>query len=131
MVTRWTRPRHTNPPESSPNGLNPPKIPAATTSRVSQLRTGCTFRGRPCTPRGGTCPALFPFLVFVAVYPAVVVYSQLLDRPLPEGVFSLFAFPVCLQRRALRGKMPRSEEHTSELQSHSFISYAVFCLKKK
>ena len=25
----------------------------------------------------------------------------------------------------------RSEEHTSELQSHSFISYAVFCVKKK
>src|ERR1051326_9251968 len=25
----------------------------------------------------------------------------------------------------------RSEDHTSELQSHSFISYAVFCLKKK
>ena len=24
----------------------------------------------------------------------------------------------------------RSEEHTSELQSHSEISYAVFCLKK-
>ena len=30
----------------------------------------------------------------------------------------------------LRDKV-RSEEHTSELQSHSFISYAVFCLKKK
>ena len=28
-------------------------------------------------------------------------------------------------------KIKRSEEHTSELQSHSFISYAVFCLKKK
>jgi len=26
---------------------------------------------------------------------------------------------------------PRSEEHTSELQSHYAISYAVFCLKKK
>src|SRR5881409_3637978 len=26
---------------------------------------------------------------------------------------------------------PRSEEHTSELQSQSHISYAVFCLKKK
>jgi len=25
----------------------------------------------------------------------------------------------------------RSEEHTSELQSHKLISYAVFCLKKK
>src|SRR6056300_303850 len=28
-------------------------------------------------------------------------------------------------------KCDRSEEHTSELQSHSEISYAVFCLKKK
>ena len=29
------------------------------------------------------------------------------------------------------GRSTRSEEHTSELQSHSEISYAVFCLKKK
>ena len=29
------------------------------------------------------------------------------------------------------GVRRRSEEHTSELQSHSEISYAVFCLKKK
>ena len=27
--------------------------------------------------------------------------------------------------------LDRSEEHTSELQSQSTISYAVFCLKKK
>ena len=33
---------------------------------------------------------------------------------------------ICSSRVRLR-----SEEHTSELQSHSFISYAVFCLKKK
>ena len=33
--------------------------------------------------------------------------------------------------RGGRVKDLRSEEHTSELQSHSFISYAVFCLKKK
>src|SRR3546814_3137699 len=32
-------------------------------------------------------------------------------------------------RRSGRG--PRSEEHTSELQSLMRISYAVFCLKKK
>ena len=31
--------------------------------------------------------------------------------------------PLCLKER--------SEEHTSELQSHWYISYAVFCLKKK
>src|SRR3546814_3856728 len=29
------------------------------------------------------------------------------------------------------GKSPRSEEHTSELQSLMRISYAVFCLKNK
>src|SRR3546814_1657652 len=29
------------------------------------------------------------------------------------------------------GRHPRSEEHTSELQSLMRISYAVFCLKKK
>src|SRR3546814_3993919 len=31
----------------------------------------------------------------------------------------------------LRTLLPRSEEHTSELQSLMRISYAVFCLKKK
>src|SRR3546814_10052578 len=31
----------------------------------------------------------------------------------------------------LRGRAPRSEEHTSELQSLMRISYAVFCLIKK
>src|SRR3546814_3044569 len=30
-----------------------------------------------------------------------------------------------------RGTLPRSEEHTSELQSLMRTSYAVFCLKKK
>src|SRR6187549_4042835 len=29
------------------------------------------------------------------------------------------------------GPRSRSEEHTSELQSHHPISYAVFCMKKK
>src|SRR3546814_1220118 len=31
----------------------------------------------------------------------------------------------------LAARFPRSEEHTSELQSLMRISYAVFCLKKK
>src|SRR5213595_4094467 len=34
---------------------------------------------------------------------------------------------ICTGRR----RYGRSEEHTSELQSPSVISYAVFCLKKK
>src|SRR6056300_2086727 len=36
-----------------------------------------------------------------------------------------------LRYRSFRRRhSPRSEEHTSELQSHSDISYAVFCSKK-
>src|SRR3546814_4687577 len=41
-------------------------------------------------------------------------------RPLPVTAASTFC-----------AIMPRSEEHTSELQSLMRISYAVFCLKKK
>src|SRR3546814_9189021 len=43
----------------------------------------------------------------------------------PDGRFRLVTYPC--------GGMvdPRSEEHTSELQSLMRISYAVFCLKKK
>src|SRR3546814_8172150 len=37
----------------------------------------------------------------------------------------------CAARRADVDTQPRSEEHTSELQSLMRISYAVFCLKKK
>src|SRR3546814_1513722 len=38
------------------------------------------------------------------------------------------SFPVHIRGRQ---GLPRSEEHTSELQSLMRISYAVFCLKKK
>src|SRR3546814_4951777 len=57
-------------------------------------------------------------------------------RPLPQtpppwragGCGS--AKPV-FARRPSGAEEPRSEEHTSELQSLMRISYAVFCLKKK
>src|SRR3546814_4971784 len=39
-------------------------------------------------------------------------------------------YPAAASRRRHAGD-PRSEEHTSELQSLMRISYAVFCLKKK
>src|SRR3546814_8402156 len=42
--------------------------------------------------------------------------------------------PVLLEKRIdvpTHQHLPRSEEHTSELQSLMRISYAVFCLKKK
>src|SRR3546814_7057405 len=43
------------------------------------------------------------------------------DQFLPDGA----------ARTLSRQRPPRSEEHTSELQSLMRISYAVFCLKKK
>src|SRR5881275_72018 len=52
--------------------------------------------------------------------------------------FDLADFRARLQRatealrlRRANRRLLRSEEHTSELQSHGTISYAVFCLKKK
>src|ERR1051326_9635122 len=47
--------------------------------------------------------------------------------PISRGSSTPTAGPEC----PAAGWRTRSEEHTSELQSHSFISYAVFCLKKK
>src|ERR1051326_9430474 len=52
------------------------------------------------------------------------------ERVTPE-FFSLLGVPLAKGRAFTESEMTRSEEHTSELQSHSFISYAVFCLTKK
>src|SRR3546814_5602584 len=52
-------------------------------------------------------------------------FGPLLLRAVPEGVWTE-------EERGVDGDdAPRSEEHTSELQSLMRISYAVFCLKKK
>src|SRR3546814_5992700 len=50
-----------------------------------------------------------------------------------EGTLSLMQMPraTVALARLRRAGLPRSEEHTSELQSLMRISYAVFCLKKK
>src|ERR1051326_7995840 len=56
------------------------------------------------------------------------------ERRMPRGMF-LRSGPSASEigdpENRLTLENYRSEEHTSELQSHSFISYAVFCLKKK
>src|SRR3546814_4544521 len=55
----------------------------------------------------------------------VYIQGEMASRLAPEDFGKWYV-------RNAEGKMvPRSEEHTSELQSLMRISYAVFCLKKK
>src|SRR3546814_5556441 len=78
----------------------------------------------------------------VDLAPALVLAAQLLFGALFGIIGLMLADPivamvkVALERRSERKaasplSAPRSEEHTSELQSLMRNSYAVFCLKKK
>src|SRR5881296_277784 len=70
-------------------------------------------------PRSTRCCTLFPYTTLFRSREAVARVEAGLAR----------------DRRVdpdhLAADVDRSEEYTSELQSHSNISYAVFCLKKK
>src|SRR6056300_2103295 len=63
------------------------------------------------------------------------IYTNLNTRSLHDALPILVKFILqnySMVKKSKRGPAKvRSEEHTSELQSHSEISYAVFCLKKK
>src|SRR5213080_5340306 len=72
-----------------------------------------------------------------------IFFFLMIRRP-PRSTHRYTLFPYTTLFRSRRPPSPssapagppnpasaRSEEHTSELQSHSGISYAVFCLKKK
>src|SRR3546814_1794946 len=54
----------------------------------------------------------------------IIAEEPLLFHCGPRSLFPLVS-------AAVASILPRSEEHTSELQSLMRISYAVFCLKKK
>src|SRR3546814_8124949 len=71
----------------------------------------------------------------LAPLPFVVVAVAAVHDPahalLTEGGIVLPVPSVARIAAHLAQLLPRSEEHTSELQSLMRISYAVFCLKKK
>src|SRR3546814_10260755 len=82
-------------------------------------------------PRSTRTDTLFPYTTLfrsVAELRLLAVLAQhrrSRRRPFPAAVHRSAA------RRGGAAGTPRSEEHTSELQSLMRISYAVFCLKKK
>src|SRR5213594_5166778 len=76
----------------------------------------------------------FYFVFFFNDTPTTEIYTSVhtlsLHDALPiyrSRVIRLYRFPYSTNVERER----RSEEHTSELQSRTLISYAVFCLKKK
>src|SRR3546814_8326188 len=71
-------------------------------------------------PRSTRTDTLFPYTTLFRSFPPALA---------AEAGFAIAAEP---DRRVeqVGGVDPRSEEHTSELQSLMRISYAVFCLKK-
>src|SRR3546814_5323895 len=92
-------------------------------------------------PPGSTrTDTLFPYTTLVRSSAAWIV-PQLSTRVLSQSKMmarggveqSVTRISVWLRAspRARHRAAPRSEEHTSELQSLMRISYAVFCLKKK
>src|SRR3546814_4490454 len=95
-------------------------------------------------PRSTRTDTLFPYTtLFRSLYDDASSATKLLlevQTPAPQRITSMitvlfdsidrhgYAFRAALEARSAD---PRSEEHTSELQSLMRISYAVFCLKKQ
>src|SRR5881409_4173817 len=110
-LPRYTRPASTIPPPisvpivSPTTWLAPRAAPRHHSPKIAQLASLSSVAGIPSAP-------------------ATRSRSGKLTQP-RLGVSS--TTPVVVSS----GPGDRSEEHTSELQSKSHISYAVFCLKKK
>src|SRR3546814_4978904 len=80
-------------------------------------------------PRSTRTDTLFPYTtLFRSELGAFGHAGRSPPRALPRPRRSMTA--LC-RSHGTRKLAPRSEEHTSELQSLMRISYAVFCLKKK
>src|SRR3546814_10589836 len=62
---------------------------------------------------------------------ADLIVRSALHRQESRGLHYTLDYPETLPDAVDTVLVPRSEEHTSELQSLMRISYAVFCLKKK
>src|SRR3546814_4444610 len=91
----------------------------------------------PRPPRSTRTDTLFPYTtLFRSPVPVLVDVGSSSREPAAAAAClprlnSQAGSPVRFAHRAVGERDPRSEEHTSELQSLMRISYALFCLKKK
>src|SRR3546814_2011035 len=88
-------------------------FPDTTLCRAPAARSRCPGSARPSPAGRRCCPSCALLATCRVLLP--LTFSPVRARQPGRG----------------RWPAPRSEEHTSELQSLMRISYAVFCLKKK
>src|SRR3546814_8502048 len=85
-------------------------------------------------PPGSTrTDTLFPYTTLFRSR-LVIGAAELVPQEIGDAVVALLIMEMMRHVQLLDAPhecVPRSEEHTSELQSLMRISYAVFCLKKK
>src|SRR3546814_8490128 len=89
--------------------------------RCCRTRSGCRCRGPRC--RGAEAAIIDTLMTLIDFHCHLDLYPDphaVAAEATARGVYILSVTTT-----------PRSEEHTSELQSLMRISYAVFCLKKK
>src|SRR3546814_3128030 len=65
------------------------------------------------------------------LFPYTTLFRSCWSNMKASSTTARFSTRTNRRRCRSRRSSPRSEEHTSELQSLMRISYAVFCLKKK
>src|ERR1051326_2872227 len=94
-----------------PSTMTPPPRPVPITAEIEVSRL--------CAPKMVKCPHSAPAL------PSLTYVTGRRSR---ASSFWRISYPAqSAWTKLVEPRMLRSEEHTSELQSHSFISYAVFC----
>src|SRR3546814_8785767 len=87
---------------------------------------GSTVMGMPrcCSPKGADMRLLLALPLLAFALPAAA-------QTTPQAADIPYVTPLGQPPISTMVVEPRSEEHTSELQSLMRISYAVFCVKKK
>src|SRR3546814_5988344 len=81
-------------------------------------------------PRSTRTDTLFPYTTLFRsfIFAAIIIYWN--TKHLGLIIHNMKQQGIYVPPEKLAHLSPRSEEHTSELQSLMRISYAVFCLKK-
>src|SRR3546814_10499035 len=97
--------------------------------RISEEIDALEVMGVPSLPYLVTTRMIAAFIAVIPLYIVALSASYLSPRLITTMMYGQSSGTY--DHYFIQFLPPRSEEHTSELQSLMRISYAVFCLKKK